>query len=233
MRTWGNSATSSPWDTQEYWIRPPRERGSDNLQLEVDWENLQRPGPRPVYVHEEEAREQLAYHPSDYKPTVVAEALYRNYMPLLAYIGGKPAAFTSKDHNFLPGEAVEKQLILINNSRPGGVTADCTWSFRHAPAVSGTAKVSVPPGDQKRLPLKFDLPTDLAPKQYHVNANVNFGDGENQKDAFAVDVVPRPSAVQASGKIALFDPKGETGKLLDGMGIRWERVDATADVLGK
>ena len=24
-------------------------------------------------------------------------------MPLLAYIGGKPAGFTSKDHNFLPG----------------------------------------------------------------------------------------------------------------------------------
>ena len=33
-------------------------------------------------------------------------ALLRNNMPLLAYIGGKPAAFTSKDHNFLPGQTV-------------------------------------------------------------------------------------------------------------------------------
>ena len=41
---------------------------------------------------------------------------------------GKPAAFTSKDHNFYPGETVEKQIIVINNSRET-VTADCRWSL--------------------------------------------------------------------------------------------------------
>ena len=48
------------------------------------------------------------------------KALIRNNMPLLAYIGGKPEAFTSKDHNFFPGETVDKQLIVINNSRAHG-----------------------------------------------------------------------------------------------------------------
>ena len=36
-------------------------------------------------------------------PRPAAQALLRNNLPLLAYIGGKPARFTSKDHNFLPG----------------------------------------------------------------------------------------------------------------------------------
>ena len=38
-------------------------------------------------------------------------------IPLLGFIGGKPAAPTSKNHNFYAGELVEKQLIIINNSR--------------------------------------------------------------------------------------------------------------------
>ncbi|MGA2673097.1 MAG: glycoside hydrolase family 2 TIM barrel-domain containing protein [Terracidiphilus sp.] len=228
MRTWGLSATSSPWDTLGYWIGPSRGKGSDSLQLEVDWERLQRPGPRPVYVHEEEARELLAYHPADYKPTAVAEALYRNYMPLLAYIGGKPAAFTSKDHNFLAGETAEKQLILINNSRQE-VTAACEWSFGTPQPVRGTSKVVIPPGEQKRIPLKLELPADLAPRQYGVQATVRFSNGKTQSDSFAIDVLQKPAAAQAVVKVALFDPKGETGKLLDGMGVRWERVDASAD----
>jgi len=228
MRTWGNSATSSPWDTEGYWIRSSRAADVDNPHLEIDWERLQQPGPRPAYVHEDEARTLLAYHPVDYKPTAVAEAMYRNYMPLLAYIAGKPAAFTSKDHNFLAGETVEKQLILINNSRVA-VKADCAWSFNTPQTMHETLKVTVPPGDQKRIPLKLNLPADLAPRQYTVQATVDFGNGETQKDSFAIDIQPRPAALQTAGKIALFDPKGETGKLLDGMGVRWEPVDANVD----
>ncbi len=41
--------------------------------------------------------------PTDYLNYAPA-AVLRNNMPLLAYIGGKPWAFTSKEHNFLPGQ---------------------------------------------------------------------------------------------------------------------------------
>jgi hypothetical protein len=228
MRAWGVSATSSPWDIQEYWIGPPRTKAGDNLPLEVDWERLQQPGPRLAYVHEDQARQLLAYRPAEYKPTAVAQALYRNYMPLLAYIAGKPAVFTSKDHNFLAGETAEKQLILINNSRVE-VTACCEWSFDTPRPMHGSTQVTLPPGGQKRIPLKLELPENLAPRQYSLQAAVHFGKDETQKDSFAIDVLPRPALPQAGGTIALFDPKGETGKLLDRMGVRWERVDANAD----
>jgi hypothetical protein len=231
FRTWGMAA-SSPWEYGSYWKRPARERGSFDLPLEIDWEHLQRPGPRAAYLHEDQAREQLAFHPADYQPTLAGEALYRNYLPLLAYIAGKPEAFTTKDHNFLPGERVEKQLVIINNSR-APVTADCEWSLDLPSALTGRASVTVPTGQQDRIPLNFELPSALAAGRYTMHGTVKFSNGDTQTDTFSIDVMPRPAAVsQPSGKIALFDPKGDTAKLLEGMGIQTERVEASADLSG-
>src|SRR5437870_1906924 len=79
----------------------------------------------------------MAFERSDWTPTAAGQALLRNNRPLLAYIGGKPARFTSQDHNFVPGETVEKQLILINNSRVT-VTCDCEWSLGLPQPVAGS-----------------------------------------------------------------------------------------------
>ena len=105
-------------------------RGVDKSRREckVDWENLQRPGFSPDYIDQRYERMDLAFERSDWIATPAAQALLRNNRPLLAYIAGKPAAFTSKDHNFLPGETVEKQIIVINNSRET-VSCDCEWSL--------------------------------------------------------------------------------------------------------
>jgi beta-galactosidase/beta-glucuronidase len=225
FRTWGVSARS-PWEYESYWRKPNFDKPRDRLDLAVDWDNLQRPGSRPVYRDEDEARARLAYHPADYQPTAAAEALVRNNMPLLAYIAGKRAAFTSKDHNFLPGETVEKQIIVINETRVA-VAAACEWSFRSAKAA---ASVTVQPGDQQRVPLRFDLPADLAPGRYELQSSVKFPTGQTQADSFAIDVMPPPEASAVRDKIALFDPKGETATLLQAMGVTFERVDAQADL---
>ncbi len=107
--------------------------------------------------------------PDMFKGPLATKALRRNNMGLLAYIGGKPGAFTSKDHNFLPGETVAKQLIVINNSRET-VMGDCEWWFGLPDAANrtntvvgaGTKKISLPTGEQTRIPLTFALPADLA-----------------------------------------------------------------------
>jgi len=230
FRAWGVSATS-PWEYGVYWKPQAYERGHADFNFEVDWDKLQQPGPRPVYVQEEQARARLAFRPPAYEPTSAAQALYRNNMPLLAFLGGKPAAFTTRDHNFLPGEKIEKQLILISNTRTA-VTADCAWSFGLPQAVAGSVKVRVPPGSQTRIPLSFDLPSGLAPGRYELRATAGFGDGEKQEDSFSIDVLPRPAAQRAGGKLALFDPKGETAELLKRMGLQPRLVEANADLSG-
>lgn len=229
FRTWGISAANVIWDWESYWPRASAfERTRRDLNLEIDWEHLQRPGPRPVFVREDEARSQLSFHPEDYTPTLVSESVYRNNMPLLAYIAGNPDAFTSRDHNFLPGETVRKQLIVINNSRET-VAADCSWSFD---GVKGGTKISLPTGEQQRIPLSFELPSGTAPGSYRIEAAVSFNNGKSQNDAFTIDVLPKPVPARAGGRIALFDPKGETAALLKSLGIAYQTVTAEASLTG-
>ena len=106
----------------------------------------------------------MAFEPSDWIPTADGLALIRNNRPLLAYLAGKPARFTSKDHNFQPGETVVKQLIILNNSRET-VTCDCEWSLELAmrsragrPNDRRSKEVTVTTGQQERLPITFELP---------------------------------------------------------------------------
>jgi beta-galactosidase len=229
FRTWGISNTN-PWEYETFWKpRPGLKR--DRQECQVDWDHLQRPGFSPDYVDQRYERIDLAFQPSDWIPSPAAEAVLRNNQPLLAYIGGKPAAFTSKDHNFVPGETVEKQLIIINNSRLP-VTADCKWSLGLPRPVTGTQKATLATGQQARLPLRFKLPTSLAPGKYELVATFRFSKGSTQQDRFTIQVLPPAPPVPAKSGIALFDPKGETGKLLSGLGVRCQPVDAAADLSG-
>jgi len=195
----------------------------------VDWENLQRPGFSPDYMEQQYERMDLAFERADWIATAAAQALIRNNLPLLTYIGGKPAAFTSKDHNFYPGEAVEKQLIVINNSRET-VKCECEWSFGLPQSVAAKREATVATGQQERIPLRFELPAALVPGKYELSATVTFSNGESQTDSFSINVIPRPQASSVAAKVALFDPKGETGKLLNGMGVECQPVDTNADL---
>ncbi|NQT39692.1 MAG: hypothetical protein HQ581_19500, partial [Planctomycetes bacterium] len=244
FRTWGVSA-NSPWNHGHYWtLRDGVQKGRKEFQ--VDWQNLQRPGFSADYVEDRYERIDLAFERSDWIPTVAAEALIRNNGPLLAYIAGKPGAFTSKDHSFYPGETVEKQLIVINNSRET-VTCDGKWSFgkgdrtllperpggcfaQKGPVPFSAREITVATGQQDRIPLRFELPAKLASGTYELSATVRFSTDETQEDSFSIDVLPRPTPPRVDAKIAVFDPRGETSKLLDGMRIRHHNVGPEADL---
>jgi hypothetical protein len=229
FRTWGLSAIS-PWEHDFFWsLRGGVDKS--RKQLPVDWDNLQRPGFSPDYIGEQYERWDLAFQPSDWVATADGRAVVRNNRPLLAYIGGKPSAFTSKDHNFLPGETVEKQLIVINNSRET-VTADCRWSLALPQAVADVKQVSIATGQQERVPLRFKLPDSLAPGKYDLSASVDFGDGDVQKDTFTVDVLPPPAAERVAARIAIFDPKGETAALLTRIEVPSQPVQPGTDLSG-
>jgi len=244
FRTWGVSATS-PWEHDHLWkLRDRVDRR--RKPLPVDWDGLQRPGFSPDYLDQRYERMDLAFERSDWIATPDGQALIRNNRPLLAYIGGRAGHFTSKDHNFRPGELVEKQIIIINNSRET-VTCDCVWTLGR---LTESKIVTVPTGQQERIPLRYALPAALAPGTYDLSATMKFSTGETQQDSFSIHVLPRPPAptvgtrglpaetregdrlTRANVRIALFDPKGETRALLDAMGIPCRSVDAKADLSG-
>ncbi len=237
FRTWGVSAIS-PWECGHFW--KPRE-GVDRRRrdFKVDWDNLQRPGFSPDYIDQRYERMDLAFGRSDWLGTAAAQALIRNNRPLLAYIAGKPDRFTSKDHNFRPDETIEKQVIIINNSRET-VSCDVAWSLADltefggpkviVPAMSGNKTTLVATGQQERIPVRFELPATLKPGKYEVAASVRFRDGETQTDVFAIDVLPLPTDVQTGVRIAVYDPTGETSSLLNKLGVQSQSVEAGADL---
>lgn len=226
FRTWGVSAVC-PWDHGHYWIlRDGLERKNTNL--DTDWEKLQRPGFSPDFVGEQYERVDLAFERSDWKPTAAGEALIRNNRPVLAYIAGKPSRFTSKDHDFEAGETVEKQLIIINNSRET-VTADCEWSLGLPEAQRGEKELTVKTGEQIRVPLRFALPPELAPGTYEIDATVHIGD-HVEEDSFSIHVLSVPPALRPKRRIAIFDPKGESREWLGKIGVAARNVDAETDL---
>jgi hypothetical protein len=133
------------------------------------------------------------------EPTPVVRALARCNMPLLAYIAGKPAAFTSKDHVFVPGETISKQLVVINDGRET-VTAKCNWRLGTA---AHATEVTVPPGTQQRIPIQFRAPSA---GRHELKATVAFGNGHTQEDVFVFDVLPPVPGPRASGILVI--PKG-------------------------
>ena len=105
---------------------------NDRKDLKVDWENLQRPGLSPDYLANRFERFDLSYERSDHGFQRWRRGPVRNNGPLLAYLGGKPARFTSKDHNFLAGETVEETTDRHQPTAAKRWTAIAIgrWAFR-------------------------------------------------------------------------------------------------------
>ncbi len=229
-RTWGVSGIS-PWEFEHFWkVREGVDRRRKNLK--VDWDHLQRPGFSPDFIDQQCERMDLAFEASDWIATPAAEALMRNNRPLLAYIAGKTGAFTAKDHNYRAGETAEKQFIAINNSREA-VTCSLSASLNLPSAITAQHRVQIAVGDQVRIPFPFTIPANLPSGRYELHLTATFNNGESQDDRFQIDVVPNPGLRDGTTplpRIALFDPKGETGHLLQALGISAESVTADTDL---
>ena len=161
-------------------------------------------------------------------PTAAGKALMRNNRPLLAYIGGKPGAFTEKGHNFNQGKTIAKQIIVVNNSR-ATVSCDCTWSVNLPTPQSGSVAFTSPTGDIHMEPLKISLPVGVKPGTYTLRLSAKFTPGGTQEDTFTINVLAvDPAAL--FGKWAFFDPPGETTKMFQAMGVHVDAVRADANL---
>jgi hypothetical protein len=227
-RTWGVSGIS-PWEYGHFWsLKDSADR--KRRELPVDWDRLQRPGFSADYIDQQMDRMDVAYQPSDWEPIADGKALLANNQPVLAYIAGEADAFTEKGHNFLPGQTVEKQLVLINNSREP-IEFACEWALNLPKPMPGKLTVKVETGNQARIPLRFVLPADLPVGAYSINAHIQCGAALEQSDTFTIDVLrPASAAAHRSGAIALFDPQGQTAAWMQQAGIEFTRVAADADL---
>jgi len=226
-RTWGVSGIS-PWEYGHFWsLREGVDRGRKDLP--VDWDRVQHPGFSADYLDQRFEQMDVAYESTDWVPTADGKALLRNNQAVLAYIAGGPDGFTEKGHNFLAGQPVEKQLIVINNSRRT-ITFRCDWSLELLQPLLGQKRITIETGNQSRVPLHCELPAALKAGAYELRARVRFDNDQEQSDTFAIHVLPAAPPPKIDARVALFDPRGESADLLTKMGIGSKRVENDADL---
>ncbi len=76
------------------------------------------------------------------------------------------------------------------------------------------------------------VPAEWQPGIYKLAVKARLDAGQPQEDSFSIHVLPRPLAPKVAAKVALFDPKGQTAELLTKMGVKFQPVDAGADLAG-
>ena len=231
FRTWGVSI-NSPWHHSPY-FRRKEGVNKERRDFTVDWENLQRPGLSPDFILDRADRMDLdvGTDRSEWMPNEAGEVLVQNNMPQLAYIAGKSSAFTSQDHNFLPGSTFEKQLIVINNSRET-ITCECNWRLNLPVPVSGSKTFILETGRQERIPIAFELSPEISAGQYVLSTSVKFSNSEIHNDTFDVHVLPELKLSKLNARAALYDPKGYTAKMLDRLGIIYQLVNPGEELSG-
>ena len=223
-RTWGISAML-PWDQGGLWRRVKQASPVTALGRFTD---LQRPGIVPDSIH---AGSQYIYDrgpTDDFEATSLGKTFLRWNRPLLGYIGGGPDRFTDKAHVLVPGETVQKQLVVLNDTRR---SRSCKYEWHLLPSGHrANGKVTVGAGQKALVPVVLPLPKTLTPGTYTLSAAFDFGSGEVQEDTFALDIVAGVEKPVVGSKIALFDPRGMTSKALSDLGVRYTRIPASDDL---
>ncbi len=219
-RTWGVSAML-PWDQAELWERVGQFDDKDNP---GKFKDLQKPGIVPDRYHRGGQFIQDPGDIKDFKPSSVGNVFLRYNREFLGYIGGTPK-FTDKSHNFVAGDNVSKQLVLINDSRE---MKKCSYSWKlDGSDLKGAGEAELKPGEIKFVPLDFKMPAGK--EKLELTAEFDFA-GEKQKDSFSLDLVKGdPAKLATTSKVLLFDPDGITAKSLDAYGITYSKINSPAD----
>ena len=151
------------------------------------------------------------------------------------YIGGPEADFVTKDHCFYAGEAIEKSLILVNNTM-GDLPGSAVWK---AAAESGkvlgggTISLDAKQGDVVFHRISFKAPNVTTRTNLTITASYKSGDGKWAfEDAFPAAVFPRSTPPKPPRPVAVFDTTGETVEVLKEMGLPHKWFTREAVVAG-
>ncbi len=155
--------------------------------------------------------------------------------PTLAWIAGPAGAYTAKDHHFSPGQKIEKQVVLINDTRqPRNFAATWTATIDGKEVDKGRMQGSLAVSEIRFIPFQVTAPAvetgGKADGQLTLAATI--GETRHQ-DTFVFRVFGDDK--RGSGQLAVVDPTGLTGKMLETLGYRtraWKGAAAPLVVVG-
>ena len=223
FRTYGVSAIL-PWDQSDL-MKPVAGAAGQDLQLETDWAALQHPGLAPDYVAWNTDWLTCPEPEGHVELTSLGETFARVNRETLAIIAGRPERFTAQDHVFTPGEDVVKQVVVLNDLRQAAeVELTCRVEVDGETIERATGSETVDAGGKYVRPVRFTAPKVQRDTEARITLEVTF-DGQTDaslQDEFPFTVVPelKKPRVDADARVACFDPKGLTKKLLKSRGVK-------------
>lgn len=148
--------------------------------------------------------------------------------PTLAWIAGPAEAYTAKDHHFRAGARVEKQIVLINDTRePQPFTARWSATAGGTGAGGGEVRGTLAVSEIRCVPLEFTAP-DVRPgttADGRITLAATIGEAKHDDDfTFRVFGNERP----AGGEIATVDPEGFSDRMLVELGYTTRAWDGTS-----
>ena len=94
------------------------------------------------------------------------DALKENNGPTLAWIAGPAGAYTAKDHHFRSGQKIEKQIVLINDTRqPQDFTAAWAAPVGGKEVGKGTEHGSLAVSETRFIPIQVNAPAGGSRRQ--------------------------------------------------------------------
>ncbi|HIK27576.1 MAG: beta-galactosidase [Oscillatoriaceae bacterium SKW80] len=157
-------------------------------------------------------------------------ALMENNSPTLAYLAGSKTAFTAKDHNYYTGEKLQKQVVLINDTRQKQ-PFDFEWKVLVSGSHVGSGKKvgSIETAETLFFPIEVNLPKNITSEKVdgEIILEARIGSKKHRdRFPFRVFKLPQESISQKSEKnIAVFDTTGKTTAMLKQLGysvVPWD-----------
>jgi hypothetical protein len=147
------------------------------------------------------------------------------------YLAGPGNDWPSKDHSYFTGETIGKQAVLLNDLARD-LPVNLTWSLQDAAGkvvdsgrIAAVAKAGSPtlypieciaPSVEERTEFRLEIEPD-EPTQYF------------QQASFALQVFPRRAASSGTS-LLLYDPVGDTGRMLTRAGVRFAPLTCESQV---
>ncbi|GBC94547.1 Beta-galactosidase BoGH2A [bacterium HR16] len=224
-RTWGISGGMVPWEMEpQCWRR-------DNAIAEQLVHIPPQEGRRGVY-HDVLPRWAAFYLQAEggWHPLPAGKAIIEGNMATMAWIAGATDNFTAKEHHFFNGQPVKKQAVLINDTRTEQ-SFHARWSISVGRKVlaTGEQQGKLAPAAVRFVPITFTAPAVRTVTNGVIRLIARIG-ATRHEDTFTFRVYPttRPSGLPAP--VFVWDPEGNTTKLLGEMGVSVRVWKGTPDV---
>ncbi len=156
--------------------------------------------------------------------------------PTLAWIAGPAEGYTAKDHHFAAGQKIDKQIVLINDTRqPQDFTAAWTAAVGGKEVGKGMEQGNLAVSEIRFIPFQVIAPAEEAGGKAdgQITLSASIGATKHQ-DTFMFRVFGED--LPGRGEIAVVDPDGMTGKMLANLGYTtraWNGAAAPLVVVGR